>query len=190
MVLPCLGTRNRSFLARSTPFWMASGTSLALPYPTPTTSRSSPTTTRAVNEKRRPPFTTLATRLISTTRSWRSRPDWLTDRSTEMDIGSERVAAERLAPLDGDARLANGFGERTGVTVEAIAAAIEYGFGDTGSLGPLGERLAGAPGALGLRQGAKLGLEPVHGRERAPRGVVDQLRGQPPVGAEHRDPRA
>src|SRR2546423_3397516 len=35
---------------------------------------SSPTTTRAVNEKRRPPLTTLATRLISTTRSWRSRP--------------------------------------------------------------------------------------------------------------------
>ena len=31
IVLPCLGTRNRSFLARSTPFWIASGTSLALP---------------------------------------------------------------------------------------------------------------------------------------------------------------
>src|SRR5215212_5298943 len=38
----------------------------------PTTDCSSPTTTRAVNEKRRPPLTTLATRLISTTRSWRS----------------------------------------------------------------------------------------------------------------------
>src|ERR671915_15837 len=42
---------------------------------------SSPTTTSAVNEKRRPPLTTLATRLISTTRSWRSRPDADTDRS-------------------------------------------------------------------------------------------------------------
>ena len=31
IVLPCLGTRNRSFFARSTPFWIASGTSLALP---------------------------------------------------------------------------------------------------------------------------------------------------------------
>jgi hypothetical protein len=39
---------------------------------------SSPTTTSAVNEKRRPPLTTLATRLISTTRSWRSRPAELT----------------------------------------------------------------------------------------------------------------
>src|ERR1019366_2584585 len=35
----------------------------------PTTSRSSPTTTSAVKEKRRPPFTTFATRLIKTTRS-------------------------------------------------------------------------------------------------------------------------
>src|SRR3954467_6528823 len=31
IVEPCLGTRNRFFLARSTPFWMASGTSFALP---------------------------------------------------------------------------------------------------------------------------------------------------------------
>ena len=31
IVWPCLGTRKRFFLARSTPFWMATGTSLALP---------------------------------------------------------------------------------------------------------------------------------------------------------------
>src|SRR5215216_1934777 len=31
IVDPCLGTRNRSFLARSTPFWIATGTSLAFP---------------------------------------------------------------------------------------------------------------------------------------------------------------
>src|SRR4051812_35503432 len=31
IVEPCFGTRNRFFFARSTPFWMASGTSLALP---------------------------------------------------------------------------------------------------------------------------------------------------------------
>src|SRR3954468_2263666 len=82
IVEPCFGTRNRFFFARSTPFWIASGTSFALPYPTPTTSFSSPTTTRAVNEKRRPPLTTFATRLISTTRSCRSSPPALTVRST------------------------------------------------------------------------------------------------------------
>src|SRR3954453_18148437 len=31
IVEPCFGTRNRFFFARSTPFWIASGTSLALP---------------------------------------------------------------------------------------------------------------------------------------------------------------
>ena len=37
--------------------------------------------TRAVNENRRPPLTTLATRLISTTRSCRSSPAGFTERS-------------------------------------------------------------------------------------------------------------
>src|SRR5512140_2789074 len=48
---------------------MASGTSFALPRPTPTCPASSPTTTRAEKLKRRPPFTTLATRLMLITRS-------------------------------------------------------------------------------------------------------------------------
>src|SRR6266540_252537 len=73
MVVPCLGTVNRFFFASSTALEMASGTSRALPYPTPTRSTSSPITTSAVNEKRRPPLTTFATRLISTTRSLSSR---------------------------------------------------------------------------------------------------------------------
>ena len=77
MVLPCLATRKRFFFASSTAFWMASGTSLAFPKPTPTVSTSLPTTTSAEKEKRRPPFTTLATRLIWTTRSLRSMPSGL-----------------------------------------------------------------------------------------------------------------
>ena len=31
IVEPCIGTLKRSFRARSTPFWIATGTSLALP---------------------------------------------------------------------------------------------------------------------------------------------------------------
>src|SRR3954451_5708185 len=73
MVVLYLGTWNMFFFASSTALAIAEGTSLALPYPTPTRSTSSPTTTSAVNEKRRPPFTTLATRLILTTRSCSSR---------------------------------------------------------------------------------------------------------------------
>src|SRR3954447_16889496 len=63
------GTLKNAFFASSTPLAMAAGTSLALPYPTPTVPSPSPTTTRAVKLKRRPPLTTLATRLMVTTRS-------------------------------------------------------------------------------------------------------------------------
>src|SRR5450631_1950468 len=63
------GTLKNSFLASSTPLAMAAGTSLALPYPTPKVPSPSPTTTNAVKLKRRPPLTTLETRLIVTTRS-------------------------------------------------------------------------------------------------------------------------
>ncbi len=69
IVEPIIGTWNIRRLARSTPFWMAAGTSLAFPCPTPTRPAPSPTTTSAVKLNRRPPLTTLATRLIETTRS-------------------------------------------------------------------------------------------------------------------------
>src|SRR5215212_8499073 len=71
------GTAKKCFLASSTPLAIAAGTSFALPYPTPTVPSPSPTTTRAVKLKRRPPLTTLATRLIVTTRSmyWLFSPE-------------------------------------------------------------------------------------------------------------------
>jgi len=62
-------TKKRFFRAWSLPFRMASGTSLALPRPTPTCPASSPTTTSAEKLKRRPPLTTFATRLMWITRS-------------------------------------------------------------------------------------------------------------------------
>src|SRR4051812_49766506 len=98
MVAPCIGTSNSDLRARSTPFWIATGASLALPYPTPTIPFSSPTTTSAVNEKRRPPLTTLATRLMSTTRSWRSSPE------LEIDRSGTGIQAFRL---EGEATLAS-----------------------------------------------------------------------------------
>src|ERR1700679_3966645 len=101
----------------------------------PTTSRSSPTTTSAVNENRRPPLTTLATRLISTTRSWRSRPAGLTVLS--MRIGREG----KQRSSDRQARFARPLGERLHVAVVLVAAAIEHGRRDSGRLGPLCEQL-------------------------------------------------
>src|SRR5438445_1397811 len=69
MVVPTSGTVIMCFLASSTPLRIASGTSPALPSPAPTRPCPSPTTTIALKLNRRPPLTTLATRLIWTTRS-------------------------------------------------------------------------------------------------------------------------
>src|SRR3989337_1642182 len=97
----------------------------------PTTVRSSPTTTRAVNEKRRPPLTTLATRLISTTRSWRSRPVEGTDLSG--------AAMKRRTSLEGESSLPCALGQRLDAAVVLVAAAVEHRGVDPGRLGALGQ---------------------------------------------------
>src|SRR5262249_39420905 len=66
--------RRRFFLAASIPLRIAEGTSLALPTPKPTTrAEESPTTTRAEKLMFLPPLTTLVTRLIATTFSFKFR---------------------------------------------------------------------------------------------------------------------
>src|SRR6059058_2443510 len=102
----------------------------------PTTSRSSPTTTSAVNEKRRPPLTTLATRLISTTRSWRSRPAEETERS-------RAIRVTQSSGLEVQPALAGSVGERLHSPVVLVAAAVEHHRLDAGCLGTLGEQRAG-----------------------------------------------
>src|SRR5438552_13445194 len=134
---------------------MATGTSLAFPYPIPTTSRSSPTTTSAVNEKRRPPLTTLATRLISTTRSCRSKPDDETVRSRAMS--RSRVAE----PLKGQPASAHTVGQRLHPSVVLVAAAVEDGGLDSRRLGALRQQLPGPSGLIHRRQAAQLGFRPV-----------------------------
>src|SRR5919206_3279827 len=97
---------------------------------------SSPTTTSAVNEKRRPPLTTLATRLISTTRSWRSNPAGLTERSICI----------RSLFLDCQAGLAGAVRHGLDAAVELEAATVEHRALDAGGLGALGDQLADALG--------------------------------------------
>ena len=72
MVLSRTATLTRDFLADSEALRMASETSFALPKPKPTLPARSPATMRALKEKRRPPFTTLAHRLMNTTFSLNS----------------------------------------------------------------------------------------------------------------------
>src|SRR5215213_8906875 len=117
---------------------------------------SSPTTTRAVKEKRRPPLTTFATRLISTTRSCRSMPAGLTERSMSVPIlirlppSRETVAVRRArngrrsrARSYGEASLAYALGEGADAAVVLVAAAVEDGPLDARGLGALREELAG-----------------------------------------------
>src|SRR5881392_3103471 len=91
---------------------MASGTSLALPSPTPTCPDSSPTTTSAEKLKRRPPFTTFATRLMKTTLS------------TSSPTSSYLMAMD--APLELQSRFARGIGKSAHTPVIDVAIAIEY----------------------------------------------------------------
>ena len=63
----------RFLAASSFPLRIASGISVAFPKPAPTWPFPSPTTTKAVNLKLRPPLTTLVTRLIDTTFSVNSK---------------------------------------------------------------------------------------------------------------------
>ena len=63
------------FIASSLPLRIASGISAAFPRPAPTCPLPSPTTTKAVKRKLRPPLTTFVTRLIDTTFS--SSSNWL-----------------------------------------------------------------------------------------------------------------
>ena len=72
IVEPVSGTETILRRAPSTALRTASDTSFAFPVAKPTFPCPSPTATRALKEKRRPPFTTFATRLIATTFSTRS----------------------------------------------------------------------------------------------------------------------
>src|SRR5579884_2029316 len=161
----------------------------------PTTSRSSPTTTSAVNEKRRPPLTTLATRLISTTRSCRSSPAAETVRSRTAAIGgqvSEVIGVVAAAPNGGASErqpaLTGSVGERLNAPVILVATAVEHRAVHAGGLGPLREQRARARRLLHLAQAAQVSLDPTDRGQRAPGVVVDQLGEDAAVRAEHRDP--
>src|SRR5882757_7436812 len=148
----------------------------------PTTESSSPTATRAVNEKRRPPLTTLATRLISITRSCRSRPLGLT---LSTAIGPTKVAGLSWRPSEPEAPLAGALGDRRDPPVEAVSAAVEDAGLDARGLAPLGEQLPDALRLLHRIELAELVFGPGDGRERAARIVVDQLREHAPVRPVH-----
>ena len=147
IVVPTIGIRIRFFLASSTPLRIASGTSPALPSPTPTWPAPSPTTIIALKLKRRPPLTTFATRLIWTTRS-----------SSVSLLASMRGTS-------GSSEIQAGFASRVrkglDATVVPEPGAVEDDLADPGRLGPLGHEAAdgGRIGRLGAGRGPELGLQ-------------------------------
>src|SRR5882762_10071061 len=184
IVVSFSGTKIRSFLACSTALRIASGTSWALPRPTPTCPRPSPTTTSAVNENRRPPFTTLATRLMDTTRSFSS--------STFGSIFASATRSSFLCLKD-QAASSGCVGEGLHASVVHVAAAIEHHALDTLRLRLLGQefpdQLRGGDVAALRLAGAEDLAPAVHRQERPPGVVVDQLRVDVVQAAEHRQPR-
>src|SRR5437588_9838002 len=147
---------------------------------------SSPTTTSAVNENRRPPLTTLATRLISTTRSWRSRPAGLTLLSGTGMLVPEGSGG--VLDSDRQAALAGALGQLADAAVVAVAAAVEHRALHAGGLGTLGQEAADALGLLHPAEVAHAGLGPGRRGHRATALVVDELGADAAVGAEDRDP--
>src|SRR5579864_6007227 len=174
MVLPTMGTVIMCFLASSTPLRMASGTSPALPRPAPTRPCPSPTTTSALKEKRRPPLTTLATRLRETIFSWNSLPRSSPPRRSR----SMRIPIV----LELQSGLAGGVGQRLDAAMVQIAAAVEDDAAHPGGGGALGHRAAhgggrGGVGGVALERALQLALGARGGGQGAPLGVVDDLRG-------------
>src|SRR3954447_1976771 len=135
----------------------------------------SPTIIRAVKLKRRPPLTTLATRLIVTSRSMYGVLSW----APPPRPPSRRSRRSRLSPLpppgppgpppsrrvrpgirrslrssccssELQAALAGGVGQRGHPAVVVVTAAVEDHRGHAGLAGPRGDQLAdpGGPGLL------------------------------------------
>src|SRR5262245_10098990 len=185
------GTRMRPRLAASVALRIASGTSRALPWPKPTRPFSSPTTTSAAKPKRRPPFTTLATRLMWTSLSVNSLSRSSRSRRSR---GSRAIMSVQLFSLvlllEAEPALARGVGQRLDAPVIEIAAAVEHHLFDVLRSRPLGQelsdRLGGRNVGAGLHASAHVLLDRRRRHQCLAFGVVDHLRVDVLRRAEHR----
>src|SRR3954452_18231000 len=176
----------------------------------PTIPSPSPTTTRAVKLKRRPPLTTLATRLMVTTRStyaffsaaasrrlsrpppWRSRrslPPAPAPVPRRWGPGIRRSSSLVLgggsaARSQGQPTLTGAVRDGGDAAVVLVAAAVEDHRVDPGLAGALGDQLADPAGLGGLVrvEGAQVGLHRGGRRQGAALDVVDHLHEHVPAG--------
>src|SRR6516165_1807922 len=180
-------------LACSVALRIASGTSRALPAPWPTRPLASPTTTRAAKPKRRPPFTTLATRLMLTSFSTSSLSSRLRSRSPPRSRRSPPLSLRAMqALLEGQAALAGGIGQGLHPAMEQIGPAVEDDLLDPGGNRALGHQLADGLGGIDIGAGLEAALHLLLGRggggQRHAPDVVDDLGIDMLARAEHREP--
>src|SRR5579871_6541228 len=135
MVVVRTFTLRRFFFAASMPFLIAAGTSFALPVPNPTIfAPGSPTTTSAEKLRFLPPLTTLVTRLIETTCSFKFR--------LFESIRFAEAVAIRTPVSKFQSRFAGRIRQRLHTAVIQIAAAIEHHRFDAFVFGALRHQLA------------------------------------------------
>src|SRR5580704_13128308 len=168
---------------------MAMGTSRALPMPKPALPFWSPTTTRAEKLRFFPPFTTLVTRWMATTWSFKL---------LALTSMFRRTASVSLSMcLDINLKFQPRFPGRCGqgfhTTVVHVTAAIEHDFFDPGRLCALGNLFSNhfcrrhvVPSLEFL---ARILVNRAGRNERAPVAVFDDLRVDVPVRAVHRQAR-
>src|SRR5216684_4288728 len=149
--------------------------------------------TSAAKPNRRPPLTTLATRLMPTSFSVNS----LSSRSRGWRSPSPPRRPSRcvraIGPLSEiEPALAGGVGQGLDPAVIQIGAAVEHDPRDPGRLGAFGEQFANRARRSLIGTGLQVLLEPgIEGRsrgERAPGQIVDDLCVDMARRAEHRQP--
>src|SRR3954452_4613281 len=167
-------------LAASVALRIASGTSRALPWPKPARPFLSPTMTRAAKPNRRPPFTTLATRLILTSFSVNS----LSSRSRDWPSPPSRLrrspCVRAIAVLSEiEPALAGGIGQGLDPAMIHVPAAVEHDVRDPRRLGALGDKLTDRAGCrrvgAGLQVAAQSLVQRRGRRQRMSGSVVDDL---------------
>src|SRR5215211_5174067 len=160
--------------AASVALRIASGTSRALPWPKPTLPFWSPTTTSAAKPKRRPPFTTFATRLICTSLSTNSLSRSSRSRSRPIRAISSIPfwfgRAALITRLECQATFARRIGQGLDPTVIEEGAAIEHdllhAFGGGAFGHELADRLGGLDIGTGFEAFAQRLLQRRRGRQR------------------------
>src|SRR6266542_1942379 len=202
IVPPVSGTSDMRRRAASTALRTASLTSFALPVAMPTLPLPSPTATSALKLKRRPPFTTLATRLIATTFSTMpslSRPP-RSPPSRRSPPRPQQLARSRSSglpgsldplPLELQSPFAGAVRDGLHAPVILITAAVEHHLGDTFLFGLRGDQAADRKAARHLALAFDLhAFGCVRGaRERDAALIVHQLGIDVLRGAEHHEPR-